>query len=447
MLKAINFITNQRITTKTPMVVSVSGGVDSISLLHLLKLYNYNCIVVHFNHHMRKGNDDEAKLVSDYANRYHYPFHLFDINVESGNFQNEARKLRHLHLKEIAVKYKTKYILTAHHLDDLAETIIMRLTRGSNLYGYAGIHPITDSDGFLFLRPLLEYSKQDIIKYANNYHLEYLDDESNYLSHYTRNRVRLNIMPILKQENPKVLDKFYDFHQIISRSFSFIRKYSYSKISDDLTIDINNFLKEETLIQDEIIAILLDNYKIESSFNLINDLKSLLKSKRPNLSYNLNNQYLFIKSYNEAYITLNTPKNSFEIALKKTENILPNMKKLTFLDDNESLSENAIKLCYNKITLPLIARTRKDGDVLEFDFGSKKLKDYFIDKKIPRNIRDEILIITDSKGVILYVDGIYLNNTLGNNNYLSFRIEETKQGELKIWHKNLHQKNGDPIFL
>lgn len=429
MLKAINFLTNEKINTKKPLIVSVSGGVDSISLLHLLNFYNYNLVVVHFNHHVRRANEDEAKLVAEYAHKYQLPFHLFDIEIKGGNFQNEARILRHQHLKEIADQYKTPYILTAHHLDDLAETILMKLVRGSNLYGYAGIHQKTIVDKYYFLKPLLEYSKLDIINYAKNYNLNYLEDESNYLSHYTRNRIRLTIMPILKQENPKILNKLWDYHQLVSKSFNFIRSYATKFLNNDLTIDITKYLQEEELIQDEILAVILDKYGITSSLNLINDLKSLLYSKRPNISYNLDKKYLFVKSYDDAYITLNIEKEAFSIILKDQINILPNMKKLTFLGKNEFVPENIVKICYNKISLPLIARTRLEGDILQFPFGSKKLKDYFIDKKIARTLRDELIVITDSKGIILYVEDIYINNTLGNNKNLSFYIENNKQGE------------------
>lgn len=421
MLKAINFLSNNNITKNKTIILSVSGGLDSMVLLHLLKSYDYKVVVVHFNHQTRLANDDEAKLVESISAKYNYPFYLFDINVLSGNFQANARKLRYDHLKKLATKYQTKYIATAHHLDDLAETVLMKITRGSNLYGYAGIHSIYKEGNFIYIKPLLEYSKQELKTYANLNKVKYLDDESNALDYYTRNRIRNTVIPILKQENSQFLNKIYDYHLQLKNSFTFIRNYANNFIIDN-QVSINTFNQQEIIIKDEILAILLEPLNINLSLNLINDLKSVIDSPRPNLSYDLSEEYSFVKSYDLFYIIKKEVSKEFNIVLNKKINKLPNMKNITFLTDNGNIKGNIIKICYNKLSLPLVARTRQDGDIIKFTYGSKKLKDFLIDKKVPKHLRDSLIIIADNDNRILYVEDYYQNTTLGNKKELKFII-------------------------
>src|SRR5690625_2612970 len=276
LLKKLNINKNK------PLILSLSGGVDSIVLLDLLLKDNYNVIVVHFNHQTRKGNVLEEKLVKDLSkenNLKHYVFNFKHNNLN--NFQNEARIFRHDKLKELANIHKTPYILTAHHLDDLAETVLMKITRGSNLYGYAGIHDVLIKDNYTFLKPLLFYSKDEIVKYATLNNLKYLTDESNLDTKYLRNRYRHTILPIMKQENPNLLNQFKDFNTILTNTFSFIRSYSKKFIKDNV-INVKKLIKQEIIVVNETIIILLENYNIEFNNNLINDLTNLLLNNRPN---------------------------------------------------------------------------------------------------------------------------------------------------------------------
>lgn len=424
MKNVLDLLNNYNIDNKTPLVLSVSGGVDSMVLLNILSVNKYNLIVVHFNHQTRKENEQEEQLVRETAEKHNFKFHVFKVDTNSGNFHEQARNFRYDHLKQIALKYKTPYILTAHHLDDLAETVIMKITRGSNLYGYAGIHEYVKQDDFIFIRPLLNYSKKEISIYAQNNKVAFLDDDSNFEQHYTRNRIRHTILPILKQENPQVLKKFKEFQTSLTESYNFIRTFSNNFIDSNNKIDITSLLKQELLIKRETIVILLEKYQITFNKNTLDTLLNILESDRPNLTYNLSDDYLFIKSYNQIFITKDLETITFEVILNKNDNHLPNMKKITFLNNLSDNNKFNHKICYNNISLPLIARTRKNGDVLMFSYGKKKLKDYLIDLKIPRIKRDELIIITDSNNTILWVEDIYTNQTIGSENEIYFKIGE-----------------------
>lgn len=423
MENALNQLLNLNISEKTPLIVSVSGGVDSMVLLNLLISNNYKPIVVHFNHQTRKTNIDEQRLVEEVSTKNKLPFYVFNVILEDGNFHNQARNYRNKKLKEVAKKYKSKYILTAHHLDDLAETVLLKITRGSNLYGYAGIHDLVSVDGFTYLRPLLPYSKKEIVDFANKNAIKFLDDESNFQSHYSRNRIRHAVIPVLKQENSQLLNKFYEFSISLTESYDFIRKYS-NKFIKNNEANLTKLLKEDLIIQREVIVILLEKANVYFNKEILNALIAIINNDKPNVSYQLSGGYYFVKSYDKFCVTMNVEPIKFEVILGDDTTNLPNMKKITFLSILSNNDKNVHKICYNKISLPLIARTRKEGDTLSFSYGRKKLKNYLIDLKIPTKKRDELTIITDSKGVILWVEDIYHNDTIGNQNTIYFKIGE-----------------------
>lgn len=418
---SLNLLKKLNIKQDIPLIVSVSGGVDSIVLLNLLVKSNYNVIVVHFNHHTRAQNLAEQDLVIDYANKFNLKYYVFNYeHLNTNNFQSDARNFRLSKLKATAKIEHTKYILTAHHLDDLAETVLMRITRGSNLYGYAGIHDFVKSDDFVLLKPLIYYSKQEIVSYALINDLKYLTDESNYESTYTRNRFRNTIIPIMKQENPNLLKQFVNYQQLLTNSFNFIRSYA-KKFIKDGAINVKELLNEDLIIKHEVLVILLEHHNININTNLLNDLTKIITSSTSNLNYNLSNHKIFIKSYDTAYITENTVPASLNLILKEGENVISNMKKITLLTNVSNNDKMSINICYNKLNFPLIARTRKNGDKLKFAYGTKKLKDYLIDLKIPLHLRDSLLIITDSDNTILWVEGIYINKTLGLENKITLK--------------------------
>ena len=185
------------------LILSVSGGVDSLVLFDLLYQLKYHFVVVHFNHQQREQSDIEAKYIKELCEKNNIKFECFLLEVDKGaNFQSEASNLRREHLIQVAKKYQTNVIITAHHLDDLAETVILKISRGSNLLGYSGIQQNYYKKGFHFLKPLLHVPKKEIINYALKNEIKYYEDESNLSSLYTRNKIRHHVIPYLIKDNP-----------------------------------------------------------------------------------------------------------------------------------------------------------------------------------------------------------------------------------------------------
>ena len=203
MNKSIDFI-NNNIEDASTVVVAVSSGPDSMALLNLLlevrDKKKLKIVIAHINHNLRDESKEEFEFTMKYAKKKKCEFEgiLFD-NYKTNSIENEARERRYAFFEDILKKYDSKYLLTAHHGDDLIETILMRITRGSSISGYSGFKKISKRDGYTILRPLIFYTKDEILKYLENNNIPYRIDKTNYSKKYTRNRYRLDILPLLKK--------------------------------------------------------------------------------------------------------------------------------------------------------------------------------------------------------------------------------------------------------
>lgn len=406
-----------------PLIVSVSGGIDSMTLLSLLLEGPFELVVVHFNHLKRDESIIEKDMVESFAKKHNLPFHYYTIDIQSGNFHHQAHLLRNHYLIEVAKLYKTPYIVTAHHLDDLFENILIKLTRGSNLLGYAGMQMKHTDGHYIYLKPLLYLSKDDLIDYATAHHVPYLNDASNEENYYLRNRYRHAIVPIMKQENPEILEQIKQYHHQLSTAFSFIRKTSISHFGNNHKINIEEFSKLDQAIQDDMIAYLLEYNKVGFTFQDVSLIKQMIFKNKPNLSYPLNKDFAFVKAYQEAYVSKKIAIKPIKIELKVGTNKIQNVATFTLLMNSNTNTADLNKLCYNELAFPLWLRHREDGDQLEYDYGHKKLKKLLIEKKIPKEKRDNLLVLTDQNNKILWVETLYINQTLGDQNTLYFKLK------------------------
>ncbi|OHE35127.1 MAG: tRNA lysidine(34) synthetase TilS [Tenericutes bacterium GWE2_38_8] len=427
MKNIISILKNQlKISTKFPLIVSVSGGSDSMALLSMMIDGPYKLAVVHFNHMKREESVIEADLVETYCKEHDVPFHYYTIEVGEGNFHHQAHELRKHYLIEVAHLYKTPYILTAHHLDDLFENILIKMTRGSNLLGYAGMQLMHSDGHFTYIKPLLYTSKEDILTYVDKHSIPFLDDASNEENFYLRNRFRHAVVPIMKQENENLLEQIKQYHHQISSAFHYIRKTTASLIKEDMSIPIDLYKTWDETIQDDAIAYLIEDYDLSLSFEIVQKIKKMILSNRPNQTYRLSKNCEFVKSYNKASIKTYKPISKVKYELKEGENKLENMAIFTLLYKSNAITEEFSKLCYNKLAFPLRLRHREDGDLLTYDYGHKKLKKLLIDLKISNEDRNNLWVLTDSDNQILWVQNHYVNQTLGQEKEIYFKVKEVK---------------------
>ena len=175
------------------IVIGCSSGPDSMALVDmLLKIrdkFNLSLIIAHVNHNVREESYEEAKYLKEYCVTNDLIFETMTIEeYGDDNFHNEARNIRYNFFETLVYKYGANYLMTAHHGDDLIETVLMRIVRGSNLYGYSGFKKVVDMEGYKIVRPLIHYTKAQLEEYVQSNNVKYFVDSSNDKDKYTRNR-------------------------------------------------------------------------------------------------------------------------------------------------------------------------------------------------------------------------------------------------------------------
>lgn len=402
------------------VVAGISGGVDSMTLLYLLSKLNIKIICAHVNHNVRKISYKEKIFVNDYCDKLNIVFETMTIEkYGDDNFHNEARNIRYHYFDGLVNKYHAKYLITAHHGDDLIETILMRISRGSTLGGYSGFKEIIDKDNYKILRPLINKSKQEIKDYASLNKIPYMEDASNKKDKYTRNRYRKYIVPKLKEENSNLVNSFLKFSKELENADNFINQEmsKYIKIViNNNKLDITKYLELDSFAKKRILGyVLKSNYA--DDLILINDkhlelINDLIISKKVNTYIYLPNNIKVIKNYNELIFDKGEDDIfTYEIEISDIV-CLPNNKTIEKCINSDEKSNNIIRLNSKDINLPLIVRTRKDGDKIELKGlnGRKKIKDIFIDNKIAMKERDLWPIVEDSSGRIVWIPGIKKSN-------------------------------------
>ena len=227
-----NNINNINIEKEKYLIVGTSAGPDSMALLHYLRHNTNNTIVCcHINHNVRKESQKEENFLKQYCKQNNIIFESTTVKkYNENNFENEARKKRYAFYQQTINKYKSKYLFLAHHGDDLIETILMKIIRGSNLEGYAGIKTITKKNNYYIVRPFLKYTKEDLINYNKLHNIKYYIDKSNYNTKYTRNRIRKNILPVLKKEDTNIHLKFLKYSNTLQEYYNYIEYIIEEKI-------------------------------------------------------------------------------------------------------------------------------------------------------------------------------------------------------------------------
>lgn len=416
MKDAMNLIKNLNINNQDYVIFACSYGPDSMVLLDLLIKNNLNIIVAHVNHKLRKESDQEELLLKKYCEANNLIFELKTIKkYPMGNLEMNARVIRYNFFANLIKKYNAKYLLTAHHGDDLMETILMRLTRGSTFKGYAGFNICTKYDDYTLVRPLIFNTKEDIINYARLNKISYALDSSNEEDKYLRNRFRHYILPELKKENPKVHLKFLEFNQKINKYEEYFNNETimiYNKIYLNNILDLLEFnLLDEIFKKRLLQKILLEIYDkdiIDINNNHIELIFKLINSDKKNAYVILPRNLKVNKNYNKLKFIFNA-KNLLSYNYLFEDDLELSSGYLYYnIKNNEEKSNFVIRLNSKEIKLPLYIRNRKNGDKIKVKNlnGTKKISSIFIDNKLSMQKRNSQPILEDSNGEILWIPGI-----------------------------------------
>ena len=421
MEEVYNFIRNEiNLELGDSIVVGVSGGPDSMALLYILNEFkekmDLRLICAHVNHNTRKENEIEEKYLREYCSKNNITFECIKkTNWGDDNFENEARSVRYNFFEELVEKYSAKYLMTAHHADDLIETILMRIVRGSTLKGYSGFSRIVEKYNYRIVRPLITLTKDEIIEFDKNKNIKYFIDSTNNEDKHTRNRYRHVILPFLKKENPNVHKKFIKFSETLIENSNYIDREAnkhFNHVFQDGVLYIEKFILLDKVLQTKIIYTILEKIygddlliigdtHVDLIFNLINSSKS-------NSVVHLPNNIIIVKSYNELLFNYDEEEHDeYEIELNELVN-LPNGKIIEKVNDSNDTSNYTIRINSEDVTLPLYVRNRRDGDKIEVKGlnGTKKVNEIFINEKVNMKDRRSWPVVLDAENKIIWLPGL-----------------------------------------
>ncbi len=433
------------------VVVALSGGSDSVALLHLLlelKELDLRITAAHYNHKMRgRESERDAEFCRQISKALKIEFEYGEVGDDDhsgdkrkGLSEEAARELRYRFLKNAVEKRGADKIATAHTMNDQAETVIMRVIRGSGSRGLAGIPPVNGS----IVRPLIKVTKQEIKSYLKSGHVKWIEDSSNRSLRFRRNRLRLELFPVLREINPGI-------DQVLSRSAEILRIESefiddcvdraYGTAMSKEPFGYVGKVKEYLLchkvvrlgILRKTVELIKGDIKQLSLVHLLTADEMIEKEKASGeaiLPYNvkISKGYgLFCvskgsgsaKSYSYTIGDLGSYRfnNGLEVTLSKTSDISG------WEDEMEGF------FSADKINFPLVVRNYKPGDRFR-PLGMskfKKIKDLFIDEKIPRFLRRSVPIFETTDGVV-WVGGVRIDDrfkaTRSEAEFLKIQIQK-----------------------
>lgn len=442
-------ITSLDIPNDEYIVIGVSSGPDSMTLLHLLQKNIHKSIVcAHINHNIRPNSRNEELYLKEYCKNNNIIFECLKIDSwTQNNFENEARIKRYKFYEEILHKYNSHSLFLAHHGDDLIETILMKITRGSNLEGYAGIKKYSYLENYTIIRPLINITKEEIIKYNKINKIKYYLDDTNNETIYTRNRFRKNILPLLKKEDPNIHLKFLKYSNTLQEYYNYIEDITKEKINSSYKsniINIDIFNQEHPFIKKNIIFYILSNI-YQNNANIIKekniiDIIKLTNNNKPNAKISLPKNYYAIKRYNNIYIEKKDNQkllDNYQIIFNKKVKI--NNFIIEEISDTTNDNNSVCRLNSKNIKLPLYIRNKLDGDYVEVLGlnGKKKISDIFIENKIPKDIRNSYPILVDANNNILWIPNLKKSkyNVKKNEKYDIILTSYKERGD-KIEEKN-----------
>ena len=398
------------------IIVAVSGGPDSVCLLHLLKDLKddlkFDLLVAHFDHGLRPDEDEsETNFVCHLAASMHLPFETekaFSLNrAETGSIEEKARDARYMFLEGVMKKRGAQKIAVGHNLNDQAETVMMRLLRGSGPAGLAGISPYRDHK---IIRPLIEIQREEIFSYLSSRDLSFVVDSTNLETRYLRNEIRLKLMPLLQTYQPRLAEHLGHLAEDLREEDRYIERQVEDWIlrnaglrpNGDIIIPVSTFVHLPRPLRNRVTRQLLK--RVKKNLRRIDrvhilGVHHLAKGQRPQSVLSLPEGLTIKKRYSRLIFSGRQEERSddFQYLLKGPGTIY-----IRELDRSISLFELEPGAVSNledspcvsyfdagKVTYPLIVRNFKAGDrfVPLGMTGHKKVKDFFVDLKIPYEMR------------------------------------------------------------
>ncbi|MEE4351585.1 MAG: tRNA lysidine(34) synthetase TilS [Desulfatiglans sp.] len=403
------------------VVVGVSGGPDSVCLLDILfKLkndFNIDLIVAHFDHGLRPDQDqDETRFVEALALSLGVPFQTaragYDITAQKGSLEEQARRARYRFFEDVRRSVSGTRIALGHNLDDQAETVLMRLLRGSGLSGLSGIPPVRAGR---IIRPLIESGRREIESYLSLRECRYITDPSNRDTRYLRNRIRHTLLPHLQDYQPRIVEILGHTADVVRRESEFLDKAAEDWMretggdSEVIEIPLAGFMQLDEALRRRVIrkAVQASAGSLRRiGFRHLEAIQGLAQGKRPQSMAHLPGDITVERVYDrllfhgplewkpKAFSYLLEGPGTYYLEALQCSVLIEECDKGVF--PGRSATPWTAFLNADDLTYPLMIRSVRPGDrFVPFGMkGHKKLKDFFIDRKIPSRGRKQVPILT-----------------------------------------------------
>jgi tRNA(Ile)-lysidine synthetase-like protein len=289
----------------------------------------------------------------------------------------------------------------------------MRIVRGTSFRGYTGIKEIRMDRNVSIIRPLMQVKKEEILAYASRHGIHHFEDASNQQDLYTRNRFRHTIIPILREENPNLDQKIIQLAEYIDSADELIEDHKRRFLAEYSlynNVSLHDFNQLNTVVKIKVIQHLVNNATddtLEVSYDQYKQIIEMCQSDQPNQRYSLGDEFDLVKEYDVLYVAKLEPIQPIEITVTgEGEYFVSDSRSFVFTHDKKIQNvRNYYELWYNDVVFPLYIRQRKNGDRMALSIGTKKVKDILIDQKIPRSVRDRLLVVANDESV-LWIPGV-----------------------------------------
>jgi len=393
------------------ILLAISGGVDSVALAHLCQTAKLDFTLAHCNFNLRNEESDaDQDFVAALAKKLNVALFVENFDTEqyakdnSLSIQMAARDLRYEWFEELRLKHDFDFILTAHHANDSLETFFINLIRGTGLEGLSGIN----ADSNYIIRPLLNFSRKEILAYAEENNISWREDSTNASTKYLRNKIRHELVPVFEEINPQFLETFLKTQSHLKENEELIEDYLsllYPKIVGKTeygySLDVN-YLKKIPNSS----AIL---YQLLKSFGFTewNDVYHLLEAQPGKMVFSPSHRLVKDRDYLLLTEIDKTEDKIYEIAKNEDFAMLP-MGTFSFSEVKEinEKASNCIYIDPEKLEFPLTVRKWQQGDIF-YPFGmkgKKKLSDFFKDKKLSLPEKENSWLLCSGEKIVWVIN-------------------------------------------
>ena len=408
------YISQRKLFDKnSKILVAFSGGADSVALAHLLLSEGYNIRLAHVNFMLRAEEAErDMNFCLDFARKNNLKIHLLKTDTNKYaqehklSIETAAREIRYNWFETLIQEHKLDLIATAHHADDNVETVLFNLIRGTGLRGLTGI-PVRNGN---IVRPLLFATKQEILDYCKANNLDFVTDSTNLEANYTRNKIRLKVIPELENVNPLARKNIITTAQNLEQTYLLFEQLV-EQVKKDLTlekenkiiIDLNKLRKYRG--SEALMFEILKDYGF--GYKTIKQISSNLEAQSGKIYYS--GTHRLITSRDKLILAPKKQINYSELIIDRISDIETDQYSLKFEITNNKTNlkqpPEIAMLDKAKICFPLIIRKWQKGDYfIPFGMkGKKKLSDFFTDQKLSLDAKEEVLVMQDCSGKIVWV--------------------------------------------